>query len=90
MNYIKNNCSDFDILCFTETHLTNAVNDDLLFIEGFDKMFRKDNTAHSGGFLAYVSIHLSLKRMLDFESYLPESLWFQIKDRTKTFLICII
>ena len=28
--------------------------------------------------------------MLDLESHLPESLWFQLKDRSKTFLICTI
>ena len=85
MEYIKNNFSDFDILCFTETHLTNMVTDNFLSVEGFDKMFRKDNTAHSGGFLAYVSIHLSPKRILDLENYLPESILFQIKDRSNTF-----
>ena len=90
MEYIKDNFSDYDILCFTEIHLTEIVNDDIIFIEGLDKMFRKDNTAHSGGFLSYVSLHLSPKRMLDLENYLPDSLWFQIKDHAQTFLICTI
>ena len=90
MEYIKDNFSDYDILCFTETHLSDVVNDDIISIDGFDKMFRKDNTAHSGGFLAYVSLHLSPKRLLDLENYLPDSLWFQIKDHTQTILICTI
>ena len=49
LDYIKNLC-DFDILCFTETHLTDIVSDNDLTIEGFNIAFHwKDYTAHSSG-----------------------------------------
>ena len=33
---------DFDILCFTETHLDILVSNDNVFLEGFNNIIRKD------------------------------------------------
>ena len=49
LDYIKNNLNDYEILCFTETKLTAEITDDLLLLEGFGSMYRKDNSQHSGG-----------------------------------------
>lgn len=49
IDFIKDNFNDFEILCFTETHLTNTIKDDQIFLDGYRCLYRKDNTAHSGG-----------------------------------------
>ena len=86
--YIKDNFLDFDILCFTETKLTDAINEDFLKLESFNSIYRKDNSANSGGLLTYVSNRLHSTRVTDFENILPESLWINLKTPTKSFLIC--
>lgn len=35
-DFIRNHYLDFDILCFTETHLAANIHDDTLKLEGFD------------------------------------------------------
>jgi len=92
MNYIRDTFSEctHSILCFTETHLSHDIGNDLLQIEGFDTMFRKDKNAHSGGFIVYTSSLLSPQRILDLELLLPESVWVKIKDHSQTFLICTV
>ena len=35
LDYIKENFLDFDVLCFTETHLTNDVTNEYVELEGF-------------------------------------------------------
>jgi len=70
--------------------LSHDIGDDLLQIEGFDTMFRKDKNAHSGGFIVYTSSLLSPQRILDLELLLPESVWVKIKDHSQTFLICTV
>ncbi len=87
LEFIKNNFLDFDMLCFTETHLSVEINDNALQLDGFDKMYRKDNSAHSGGFLVYASSHLRPKRILELDNYLSSSLWVQVKDNAQSFII---
>ena len=87
-DYISENFLDFDILCFTETKLVHTITDESLSLDGFGSMYRKDNTANSGGLLTYVSNHLYSKRILEMEHILPESLWIQLKDMSKSYLIC--
>ncbi len=79
-----------DILCFTETRLSQTIADDVLKLEGFDPAYRKDKSVNSGGLLTYVSCHLHSKRILQLEHNLPESLWLEIKDTSNSYLICNI
>ena len=40
---------DFDILCFTETHLNvNILSDSIILIDKFDAPYRKDRSNHGG------------------------------------------
>jgi hypothetical protein len=87
MQYIKENFLDFDILCFTETHLNNSVPNDILTIEGYNKIYRKDNNAYSGGYINYVTSKFVSKRKDLLETFLPESLWIEIKNNKLTYLI---
>ncbi len=90
LDYIKDNLTDFDIICLTETHLSVDYPNTNLMIDTFDKIFRKDNTSHSGGLLVYAASHLIPKRIIELETILPESIWVEIKDRSKSFLICTV
>ena len=62
LDFIKDNFLDFDVLCFSETHLTNDISNELLELDGFLPPFRKDSTAHSGGLLIYISDKFVVKR----------------------------
>ncbi len=88
MEYIKDNYLDFDILCFTETHLTDIIEETMITLEDFNTIYRKDSTAHSGGLLVYVSASLPSRRLHDLEIILPETIWIEIKDKSNTYLIC--
>ena len=90
LDYIKDSFLDFDILCFTETHLTNVILNDSLIFDGFNSIHRKDSTSHSGGLLVYISNCLVSKRLLNLETILPESIWIEIRDQERSYLICTI
>ena len=88
LDYISTNLLDFDIICFTETHLTtNFTNIEL---EGYSVPFRKDFTAHSSGLLCYTSTQLTSKRLLDLESALVHSIWVEIKYAHERLLLCAV
>ena len=55
-DYITENFLDFDILCFTESHLdANITTDSLCMSSKYDIPYRKDRTNHGGGLLMYLS-----------------------------------
>ena len=63
LEYINENLIDFNVLCFTETHLDVDVNNEDIFIEGFNLVpYRKGVTAQSSGLLVYVSNGLITSR----------------------------
>ena len=79
---------DFDILCFTETHLdVNILSDSLILTDKFDAPYRKDRSNHGGGLLVYLSHELVHKRRLDLEGYRNESIWAEIKVNRQIYLI---
>ena len=58
--------SDFDIICFTETHLDNNVSNEDQFIEGFQNVsFRKDASPHSFGVFTYIREGLTTTQRFD-------------------------
>ena len=49
-DFITEYCLDFDILCFTETHLdVNILSVSLILTDKFDAPYRKDRSNHGGG-----------------------------------------
>ncbi len=74
LEYIKDTFLDFDVLCFTETHLSDTIVDEYLNLEGYGQVYRKDWNAYSGGLLTYTSSTLISRRMPDLETILPESI----------------
>ena len=90
IDYIKDHFSDFDILCFTETHLTQDIINDVISIEPFDHIFRKDFSQYSSGFLVYTLSRFRPKRIMDLESFLPESLCIELNENNKQIALCTV
>ena len=81
-------CDEYDILCFTETHLNDNVPTSDLKINGFNKMFRKDRSCHGGGILVYTADHIVTTRRIDLESPTVETLWLEVTLQCSPLLIC--
>ena len=83
-DFVTDNFLDFDILCFTESHLDDTVDSESVFIESFS-VYRKDRSAHSGGLSVDVRVKKKNSvRRLDLESDLVHSVWI---DHIPSFII---
>ena len=70
MEYIIDNFLDFDILCFSETHLDSLIaTESLLLSDSFDIPYRKDRTNHGGGLLVCLNSELIHHRRHDLEMF---------------------
>ena len=88
LDFIKDNFLDFDILCFTETHLNSMVSSQSLHLSNkFSEPYRKDRTNHGGGLLVYVSNKLIHSRVQNLELFCNESIWIKIKIQNSDYLI---
>ena len=86
VEYIVDNFLDFQILCFTETHLDANVSTDILSLSStFSTPYRKDRTNHGGGILAYLNSSLLHVRRPDLEIFCDESIWIEVKAKTEVF-----
>ena len=66
LNYIKDNFLEFNVLCFTETHLdANVSTNDVLLIQNYDSPYRKDRTNHGGDILVYIDSNLVHEELLN-------------------------
>ena len=91
LDYINENLIDINVLCFIETHLDINVKNEDIYIEGFNLVpYRKDVTAHSLGFLVYVSNALTTRRVAELENYLEESLWIEVKHKGESIILATI
>ncbi len=87
ISYIEDTFADFDILCFTETHLSCDVETSSLRLDGYGVPFRKDKTPHSGGILVYTADHIFSDRMLNLDFFWNEIVWIQVKTHRQTYAI---
>ena len=86
LDFILDSFSDFNILCFSETHLDDNVPTEMLFLSNrFSQPYRKDKTNHGGGAMAYINSSLLHVRRPDLEIFCDESLRIEVK--AKLFLI---
>ena len=82
LDFILDHFSDFNILCFTETHLDANVSTDMLSLSNcYCKPYRKDSTNHGGG----VNSSLLHVRRQDLEIFCEESIWIEIKVKNEIF-----
>ena len=86
LDLILDNFSDFNILCFTETHLDANVSTDMLSLSNcYCTPYRKDRTNHGGDVMAYINWSLLHVRRLDLEILCEESIWIEIKVKNEIF-----
>ena len=91
IEYLKDNFTDFDILCFTETHLDIAVSYESLLISNcYSKPYRKDRNMHGGGLLMYINANLAHRRRPDLDGFCNESIWTEIRIKHDIILIGLI
>ena len=81
---------DFDILCFTESHLCNNIRNEDIAIDGFNTIFRKDRNAFGGGVLMYISNSIKANRRPEFEPLNTECIWIEISQPTCNFFLCCV
>ena len=88
LDFILDNFSDFNILCFSETHLDDNVPIEMLFLSNrFSEPYRKDRTNHGGGVMAYINSSLLHVRRPELEIFCDESLWIEVQVKNELFLI---
>ena len=81
LDYIKSNFLDFDIICYSETHLDNSVTLDAIILDSFNVLYRKDRINYGGGLLMYFNSSLAYKRRPDLETYFDEFIWVQLQGK---------
>ena len=76
ISYIQDHLSDFDVICFSETHLDQNLSSELLRISNiFSGPYRKDRNMYGGGLLLYINSSLVHRRRPDLEIFCEESIW---------------
>ena len=81
---------DFDILCFTETHLNNVITTEDLKLLEYDTMYRKDRNEHGGGVMIYISNDVKSRRRYEFEPNNIECIWTEISSIQNNIFLCCI
>ena len=78
---------DFDILAFTETWLTPAIDTDDVLLRSYNAPERKDRVEDNyGGVMLYVKDGIHYKRRRDLEIRAIESIWIEIANNHKRIL----
>ena len=90
IDFIQNELLDYDILCFTETHLGIDFQMSDINFEGFHSPVYKNRTDSGGGVIIYSKSELSITERLDLCHPRLELVWIELSTKTKKFLIgCI-
>ena len=86
-DYIKEQYTDFNTICLTETNLDDSVSTESLSFENFDSPYSTstDRTNHGGGVMLYISDDLLHTRRPELEIYCDESIWVEVKVRKNLF-----
>ena len=84
--FLVNDCPSFDVYCFSETFLTETINDSYLCIDGYT-FVRKDRlNKKGGGLIMYVREGISYKRREDLEGP-NETICIEIKYSNRSILL---
>ena len=88
LEFLFEEFSDHDILCFTETHLDDNVSNNYLLSECSNfTLYRRNFSPHSGGVAIFVSNRLLSKRRLDLGLPSVQCIWLEIKFHSNSFLL---
>lgn len=88
--YLEDIASENSIICVTESHLDENVNNSDILIEGFTEIYRHDRNCHGGGVLAYISQDIFTLRRSDLEFEGGEVIWIEVKIPNFKLLVCAI
>ena len=81
LEYIRDNTLDFDILCFTETHLDQSINnEDIMLSSKFGIPNRKDRTNPGGGILTYINNSLLHSRVDELDFFVQSQSGYKSKQ----------
>ena len=79
--------SNFDVIALSETWLSPAIKDDDIKLANFQDPFRKDRHINNyGGVIVYVRENIPCKRRRDLELQGLESIWLELKLKSKVVL----
>ena len=82
---------DFDIVCFTETHLDQRVPINNLVIPGFNSNpFRLDRNTYGGGIMVYFKNNINIVPRTDLQVDRMEAMQFEIKSKVGNIWLNII
>ena len=90
LNYLSEILSDYHIVCFTETHLDESVNNTDLTWINFHEPVRKDRNAFGGGVMLYISKHTAFKRLVNLENIHDETIWIKLFLPQKSVILCVV
>nr|XP_022287616.1 uncharacterized protein LOC111100237 isoform X1 [Crassostrea virginica]XP_022287617.1 uncharacterized protein LOC111100237 isoform X1 [Crassostrea virginica]XP_022287618.1 uncharacterized protein LOC111100237 isoform X1 [Crassostrea virginica] len=90
LDYLNTFIHDFDIACFTETHLDSSILDDDLTLDGFTSIQRKDRNSFGGGVIIYLSSAVSAFRRKDLEPSSIECIWLELDNPTCKYFLCCL
>ncbi len=82
---------EYDIVCFTETHLDHTITNDNIVLPGFNPVpFRLDRNSRGGGIILYYKDHISISHRSDLQVNGVEAMWFEIKTKVGNLLLNVI
>ena len=74
--FLQNFTDEFDIITVVESHLSHAIKDEEIELTSFSKnIFRKDRNNSGGGILIYTKDDLFVKRIIELENPIDETIW---------------
>ena len=87
IDFIKDSLLDYNILCFTTSHLNEDVLTDSILLDIFSVTYRKDRSNRGGGVLVYINNKLFSERVSELEIFWRECIWVKIKQKRESFLL---
>ena len=85
---VSANLSDYDIICISETKLSDDIQTKNLLIDSYHDPIRKDrNTNNGGGLMLYMKNNIFYKHRPDLESDELENIWVEIRSLKNKYLI---
>ena len=90
LSYLSDVLSDYHVVCFTETHLDDNVNNVDLIWNNYHVPVRKDRNCFGGGIMIYVSKHLAFKRIPELENIHDETIWIKVCLPQESLILCLV
>ena len=91
LDIISSELSNYDILCFTETHLNPHINNSEITIESHPNIIRNDRTTnYGGGICIFTKNNVHVSRRTDLETEDIELIILEINTSNKRLFLCCL